>query len=70
MTDRPPLSDIDYVAACEAAQNALRALALEPDGVLDLAAVKVVDAVWPILHTAAYAAGRASILDGDRGGEA
>lgn len=91
MTDRPPLSDIDYVAACEAAakiahERYRRYLGLTGISELDPPTwdqlsrdqrdqiiseqAATVDAVWPILHEAAYTAGQASILDGDRGGEA
>lgn len=64
MPDRPPLPDADHTAAVEAGGRALAQQATRAHSDRDRLAALVVDAVWPILHPAAYAAGRASVLDG------
>jgi hypothetical protein len=65
MADRPPIADIDYTAAVEAAAEALCDQADgdgEPhDHYWMACAAAAVDAVWPILHAAAYGEGRASV---------
>ena len=63
---RPPLSDIDYTAACENAAKALCQLHTDHTSAWQewmAEGTATVDAVWPILHEAAYTAGQASILD-------